>query len=95
MMWARVKGKTENDLMKLPFKKVYAFRPGFIKPTKGQTNIPGYFIWLNFLYPLLRLLLPKYVTTLRELGMAMINSVTKGYEKPVLEVKDILLLSNR
>ncbi len=95
MMWARVKGKTENDLMKMPFKKVYAFRPGFIQPTKGQKNVHRYYRWFSFLYPSLRLLLPNYVTTLKELGMAMINSVIKGYEKSVLEVKDIVVLSKR
>jgi hypothetical protein len=91
--WARVKGKTENDLMKLPFKKVFAFRPGFLLPSKGSKNIHGYYIIFRFLYPVFRLLLPKYVSTLKELGLAMINSVIKGYEKPVLEVKDIIELA--
>jgi hypothetical protein len=93
--WARVKGKTENDLMKLPFKKVFAFRPGFIKPTIGQKNVHKYYSILGFLYPVFRILMPKYVTTLKELGLAMINSVILGYEKPVLEVKDIVELSKK
>jgi len=92
-MWARVKGKTENDLMKLPFKKVYNFRPGFLQPTKGQKNVHKYYYVFAFLYPFLRLTLPQYVSTLKELGLAMINSVTKGYEKQVLEVPDIIKLS--
>jgi len=93
--WARVKGKTENDLMKLPFKKVFAFRPGFLQPSKGSKNIHGYYIFFRIMYPVFRLLMPKFVSTLSELGIAMINSVTKGYEKSVLEVKDIIDLSKR
>jgi hypothetical protein len=95
MSWARVKGKTENDLMKLPFKKAFAFRPGFLQPSKGLKNIHGYYAVFRLLYPVLQVLLPKYVSTLKELGLAMINSVMKGYEKPVLEVKDIVELAKR
>jgi uncharacterized protein YbjT (DUF2867 family) len=91
--WARVKGKTENDLMKLPFKKVYAFRPGFMLPDKNAKNIHGYYMFFRILYPPLRVLFPKFVTTLKEVAAAMINSVLKDYEKRVLEVKDILELS--
>jgi uncharacterized protein YbjT (DUF2867 family) len=93
MMWARVKGKTENDLMKLPFKQVYAFRPGFLQPEKGMKNVPKMFFIAGALYPLFRLLFPKYVTTLKELGLAMINSAVKGYDKHVIEVPDIVKLS--
>ena len=93
MMWARVKGKTENDLMKLPFKQVYNFRPGVLQPTKGLKNTLPYYKYFGWLLPIIRMLAPKYICTLKELGMAMINSVTKGYEKQILEVKDILALS--
>jgi hypothetical protein len=93
--WARVKGKTENDLMKLPFKKVYAFRPGFMLPSKEAKNIHGYYIVFRIIYPGLRALFPGFVTTLKEVAIAMINSVIYGYEKPVLEVKDILILAKR
>ena len=72
--WARVKGKTENDLMKLPFKKVYAFRPGFMLPAKEAKNIHGYYILFRILYPPLRALFPKFVSTLKEVATAMINS---------------------
>jgi hypothetical protein len=92
-MWARIKGETENDLMKLPFKQVYAFRPGFMQPTRGLKNTHGYYKFLSPLYPLARSVFPNYVSTLEELGMAMINSIIKGYEKQVLEVKDIVALS--
>jgi len=93
LMWARVKGKTENDLMKLPFKKVYAFRPGFMKPVKGQKNIPSWGHIINWLYPSLKLVLPSHGCTLKEVGIAMINSVTHGFHKSVLEVEDIIDLS--
>lgn len=92
-MWARVKGRTENALMRLPFKRVYNFRPGFMKATKGQVNIKGYYNFFAWLYPLLRVILPNQVSTLRQVARAMINSVLKGYPKQILEVKDIKLLA--
>ncbi len=94
-MWARVKGKTENDLMKMPFKKVYAFRPGFLQPTKGLKNTLALYKVFGWLYPLVRAVLPNHVSTLQELGLAMIHSMTKGYEKQVLEVKDIVALARK
>ena len=95
LIWARVKGKTENDLMKLPFKKAFAFRPGFMLASRGAKNVPGYYAPFRIMYPLLRPLFPQFVTTLQEVAAAMINSVIFGYEKPVLEVKDILVLSKK
>ena len=92
-MWARVKGKTENDLMKLPFKKVYAFRPGYMQPTPGLKNTnKGYYLFA-WLYPLWKVVFPNFVTTLKQLGLAMINAVIKGYDKNVIEVKDIKVLA--
>lgn len=93
--WARVKGKTENDLMKLPFRKVFAFRPGLLHPSKGSKNVHRLYYVFSFLYPVLRLLTPGFVSTLKELGSAMINSVLVGYEKNVLEVKDIVELAKK
>lgn len=94
-MWARVKGKTENDLLKLPFKKVYLFRPGYMHPTKGLKNTLPYYKYLSWMYPFFRLVMPSFVSTLKELGLAMINSARIGYEKPVLEVKDIVKLAKQ
>jgi hypothetical protein len=93
--WARVKGKTENDLMKLPFKMVFAFRPGFMLAEKGAKNVPGYFVVFRVLYPALRTLFPRFVTTLKEVAVAMINSVKYGYQKQVIEVVDIIALSKK
>lgn len=91
--WARVKGKTENELMKLPFKSVFAFRPGFIKPTKGLKFIQPYYTYIGWLYPIGRALYPNGFCTLKEIGLAMIHTVTQGYPKKILEGKDIILLA--
>ena len=90
-MWARVKGKTENDLMKLPFKKEYNFRPGIMKPVKGQKNVKTLF---KILIPILSPFFGSKVLSLNEVGQAMINAVNKGYDKQVLEVSDIKKLAN-
>lgn len=95
LAWARVKGKTENDLMKLPFKGVFAFRIGFLKPEKEFKNTGRIYNYVGWLYPLVRAVSNKYASTLSEVGLAMIKSVTKGCEKQVLEVEDIIKLSQR
>jgi hypothetical protein len=93
VMWARVKGKTENDLLKLPFRSAYMFRPGFIRPTKGLKNTHAFYRVLDPLFPLAKLLFPGSVLTLKEIGLAMINSVAAGPDKRVLEVRDIAALA--
>jgi uncharacterized protein YbjT (DUF2867 family) len=93
-MWARVKGKTENDLTKLPFKAVYNFRPGGMLATKGLKNTLPYYKYFSWLYPFMRKFFPKTVSTLAELGQAMINSTLIGYDKHVLEVLDIVKLAH-
>jgi uncharacterized protein YbjT (DUF2867 family) len=93
-MWASVKGKTENDLMKLPFKAVYNFRPGGMLPTKGLKNTLPYYKYFTWLYPIMRKFFPKTVCTLAEVGQAMINSTFIGYDKHVLEVLDIVKLAH-
>ncbi len=93
IMWARVKGKTENDLMALPFRAAYMFRPGYIQPIKGMKHTYRMYKILSPLYPVLRRLFPRAACTLHEIGLAMINSVTKGYPKRVLEVTDIVALA--
>jgi hypothetical protein len=92
-MWARVKGKTENDLMKLPFKRVYAFRPGYMHPTPGLKNTLSLIKYLSWMYPLVKVIFPDYVSTLREVGVAMINSVKYGYDKQVIDIPDIKALA--
>lgn len=94
LQWARVKGKTENQLIKMAFKKVYNFRPGFLKATKGQQYALSYYKYINWLYPVLNAVYPKGVSTLKQLGLAMINAALDGYEKQVLEVEDIKQLAD-
>jgi uncharacterized protein YbjT (DUF2867 family) len=93
VMWARVKGKTENDLLKLPFKAAYMFRPAAIQPLHGVRSKTA---WVQAIYvvtsPLLTLLnkiAPKYVTTTEQVGRAMIKVAKQGYPKSVLESEDI------
>jgi len=93
VMWARVKGRTENALMRLGFRRVYAFRPGYIGATEGQRNVPSYYKYFALLIPVLYRVLPTHGCTMREVGLAMISSVLVGYPKQVLEVKDIKALA--
>jgi uncharacterized protein YbjT (DUF2867 family) len=93
LMWARVKGKTENDLLKLPFKAAYMFRPAGIQPLHGIRSKTG---WVQAIYvvsaPLLSLLnrvAPAYMTTTEQVGRAMIGVARDGYPKPILESEDI------
>lgn len=95
VMWARVKGKTENALMQLPFKQAFAFRPGFMEPTEGQRNVLTYYKYLSWLFPVIRIIMPNIITTMSQVGQAMIQAAQKGYEKNVIEVKDIRILSER
>ncbi|MFA5803572.1 MAG: NAD-dependent epimerase/dehydratase family protein [Melioribacteraceae bacterium] len=88
-MWGRVKGKTENDLLKLSFKAAYMFRHGYIQPSKGLKNTYKIYKVLAPLYPIWKIFFPKYVVTIEEVGLAMINSVLKGYNKNIFECEDI------
>ena len=91
VMWARVKGRAENALMKLPFRGVYNFRPGLMKPVAGQKNIKtGYKVGLVFM-PVLKLFFP--LLNLSEVARAMLNCVRSGAPKQVLEVADIKALA--
>ena len=93
MMWAKVKKKTEDALMKLPFKKACMFRPGFMKPTKGLKNTLKAYKYMGWLYPVLKALAPNSGSLLSELGLAMIAVATKGDDKNIEEVKDIIRLA--
>jgi nucleoside-diphosphate-sugar epimerase len=88
-MWARVKGRTENALMRLPFRAVYAFRPALMRKTPGQRYIKGYYYLFGWTYPILRALAPSHVSTLQDVARAMIRAAFDGAPKQVLEVPDI------
>jgi uncharacterized protein YbjT (DUF2867 family) len=92
-MWARVKGKTENSLLRLPFHAAYMFRPGLIVPLHGiQSKTRLYRVFYTLLGPLLPALqgrFPKYVTTTEQIGRAMLKLAKQGWPKPALETSDI------
>jgi len=93
LMWARVKGRTENHLTKLPFKAAYSFRPGLMKPVKGQKNVKPIFELVAWPYPLWKALFPGTVCTLEDLGLAMIHAARDGDSSPVLGNPDIARLA--
>jgi uncharacterized protein YbjT (DUF2867 family) len=94
LAWARVKGATENALMR-SFKRSYMFRPAFMKASPGQKNLKSSYKLLAWIYPIGRALYPAGFCTLQEVGQAMINAATKGYSKQILDVKDIVELAKR
>ena len=93
MMWARVKGKTENVLLRMPFAAAYMFRPGFIEPAQGETSRTKLyrvlFVFAKPLLPLLRAIFPNQILTTEQIARAMLNLVTRPYPKHILEIKDI------
>ena len=92
-MWARVKGRTENALLQMRFKAVYLFRPAYIQPLYGARTktawYAAFYAVVKPFYPLLKTLLPHYVTTTECVGRAMLNITKRGFAKPVLENRDI------
>lgn len=96
-MWARVKGKTENALLRLPFKAAFMFRPGYIQPLKGVKSktilYRVLYAIIGWLYPLWKLLFPNHVTTTQNVGRAMIHVAQRGYPRPYLENREINELS--
>ncbi len=91
IMWARVKGRAENALMRLPFKGVYNFRPGMMTPKPGQKHVKALFRAGLVLAPVMKLFLPAL--TLEQVGRAMIHCVKRGAAKQVLDVADIAALA--
>lgn len=90
VMWARVKGRTENALMKLPFKGQYNFRPAIMKGTKGQKNVKTLY---KIMGPLISPFISAKTLKLSDVGKAMINAVAQGYPTQILETEDILKLA--
>jgi uncharacterized protein YbjT (DUF2867 family) len=92
-MWARVKGKTENDILKLPFKAAYMFRPGFIQPLHGivskTTSYRIFYSAIKPFLPLMRKIFPTQIGTTEQIGRAMLLVAKHGFPRPVLESKDI------
>ena len=97
VMWARVKGKTENELMKLKFNRLVVIRPAFIQPKDGIQSRTRLYRWLYIFFwpimPVIKLLAPKSVITTRALGKLMIRLARTGSPKPVLESRDLVTLA--
>jgi len=99
-MWARVKGKTENKLIEMFAREGkpsggYMFRPGIMKPIKGQKRILKFYFGWQITYPIMRFLMPKFACTLRDVARAMINCAIQKPAKNVLEVRDIVEMAKR
>lgn len=99
MMWARVKGKAENELLKLPFRAAFMFRPAYIQPLNGiESRTRAYRVLYGLvgpLFPMLQALFPRYVTTTERVGQAMIRVAQQGYPRTHLENVDINSLASR
>jgi uncharacterized protein YbjT (DUF2867 family) len=98
-MWARVKGRTENALLALPFKGAYMFRPGYIQPMGGVRSktawVQAAYSVIAPLYPIVHRLLPHGTTTTANLGRALIEAVASGYSKSILYSRDMNILAGR
>ncbi|QIA06285.1 NAD-dependent epimerase/dehydratase family protein [Draconibacterium halophilum] len=99
IMWARVKGKTENDLLNMGFKQAFMFRPGVIIPlrgiksrTKAYQFIYDYFMWLVHLF---KAVAPNAVVNTTQVGKAMINAALYGYNSVIIKPKDIIQLAEK
>ena len=97
-MWGRIKGKTENDLLKLGFKQAYMFRPGGIIPLRGivpSTKLYRQMLkYMGWLLGIIKLISPNSIVNTTQIGMAMINATKYGYNKEIINPKDILILSS-
>jgi uncharacterized protein YbjT (DUF2867 family) len=95
LMWARIKGKTENDLMKLPFKQAFGFRIGFVIPNPQQKRILKYYRYVSWLIPVIKVLAPNIISSMNQIALAMIYVSQYGYKSNVIYVKDIKQMSAR
>lgn len=99
MMWARIKGKTENALLAMPFTAAYMLRPGYIHPLRGIRSRTALYnaayVVMKPLYPLLKRIIPDSITTTSAVGQAMIRLAIDGYHKQIINPRDINLLSEK
>lgn len=93
-MWARVKGRTENKLLEIFGDGGYMFRPGYMRPTRGQKRILKFYFGWQLIYPVMKLLMPRFTCMLSELGRAMINCAIQKPVKHVLEVREIVQIAD-
>ena len=81
--------RTENDLMKLPFRQAFGFRIGFLIPAPGQKRVLKYYRYIAWLIPLVKMAFPGMISTMNQVILAMIYVAQQGYERNVIYVKDI------
>ena len=91
--WARIKGKVENDLLKLAFKQAFGFRIGMMIPAEGQQFVLKYYKYLGWMSPFFKLVFPNVISTMRQVANAMIRVCSEGYNSDVIYVKDIRQLA--
>lgn len=95
MAWARIKGKTENDLIKLPFKQAFGYRIGFVVATNGQQKVLKYYKYFTWLFPLIKLLMPNIISSMNQVALSMIYASQNGYKQNVIYVKDIKIMASK
>lgn len=95
MAWARIKGKTENDLMKLPFKQAFGYRIGFMIASPGQKRVLKYYKYFSWLIPVLKVITPNMISTMKQVALSMVYAAQYGYHKNVIEVKDIKIMAGK
>ena len=91
--WARVKGKTENELMKLPFKQAFGFRIGMVEPAEGQEHVLKLYRYLFWLVPVFKLIFPSMINSMKQVANAMVYVSQNGYKANLIFVKDISKIS--
>ena len=89
MAWARIKGKTENDLMKLPFKQAFGYRIGFVIASPGQKRVLKYYKYFTWLIPFIKEVFPNFISSMKQVALSMIYASQNGYKQNVIYVKDI------
>ena len=89
MAWARIKGKTENDLMKMPFKQAFGYRIGFMIAAPGQKRVLSYYRYFAWMIPVIKLIMPNIISTMKQVAQSMIYVTQNGYKQNVIYVKDI------
>lgn len=94
LSWARLKGRTENELSKMPFKGFYRYRPGFIKPLPGASHVQAFYKYVNWMFPIGKALFPDGFSTIEEIGLSMIRVTLKEEEQKTLAGKEICRIAN-
>jgi hypothetical protein len=91
--WARLKGRTENELSLMPFRSMYRYRPGFIKPFPGAKHVQAFYKYIDWMFPIGKTLFPDGFSTIEEIGLSMIQVTLKEEEQKMLAGKEIRRLS--